>query len=134
MKTLVMFSFLLTIHVSSYCQEENSFSDSIFYTQNLSVLPPFPKNYFLSIKGDLLIYKEKISFKEKNGRHTEYEFDINLVDIQSVKKWGAFIVPNPWFLPIMIKLKINDGRKIVLVTSKRKKLLSILQEKVHNNR
>ena len=111
MKILVMLSFVLTTHVYSYCQEKSSISDSIIYTQNLSVLPPFPKNYFLSIKGDLSITKEKLFFKAINEKHRNYEFKIDLVDIESVKKWGAFLIPNPWFLPIMIKLKLNNGKK-----------------------
>ena len=46
-----------------------------------------------------------------------------------LKNWGAFIVPSPWFLPIMVRIKRSDEKSIVLVTAKRKKLLSVLNAK-----
>ena len=102
-------------------------SRGIFSRSN--VLPPFPKNYFLTIGGTLTITDKEVYFNADKDKHSNYEFNIALDEIENAKKWGALFVPNPWFLPIMIKVKTIDGGKTVLVTSKRGKILSLLNDK-----
>ena len=118
--------FIVTFFLASISY--HSFSQEV-YSQKLSVLPPFPKNYFLAVKGILTITDERVLFEANKEKHKKYEFSIPLEEVEKAKKWGAFIIPNPWFLPIMIKVITVDGKKIVLTTSKRRKILSLLNDK-----
>jgi len=98
------------------------------YSQDLSILPPFPKNYVSAVKGNLVITNDSVSFNPRKQRHANYRFSYHINEIVVAKKWGAFFIPNPWFFPIMIKVKTSSGDKITLVTMKRKKILTLLNK------
>lgn len=124
-----LFIILISLFISN-CSFSQENEDTLkVYSQNLNVLPPFPKNYFISVRGTLTITKEEVYFEVDKNKHRRYEFNLPFKNIDKTEGWGAFIIPNPWFLPIMIKIKTKDGKKILLTTFKRKKILSLLNNK-----
>ena len=79
------------------------------------------------LRGGILDHR--VVFEAFKAKHEKYNFNISRSEILQAKEWGAFIVPSPWFYQIMVRIKRSDEKSIVLVTAKRKKLLSVLNTK-----
>lgn len=106
--------------------------DSLKYEngKGIGVLPQFPLNYLMAVKGKLVITLDSVFFDPYKIKHQKYRINESLDSIDWVKKWGAFIIPNPYFIPNMVKIRFSNGSKIILYTgAERKKIMLYLNRK-----
>lgn len=131
MRVIRIFFLILVISTSALFGQTKESNQLILKKEKVGILQPFPSNYVKAVKGDLILEEDSITFVPYKDKYKKKSFSYGYSQMEKVKGWGAFIVPNPWFIPTMIKIKLKNGKKVILVTfSERKKILSILKNKV----
>jgi hypothetical protein len=120
-KLILASTVILLIHLYVFGQIQN---ENIIYRQKVLRDDRMFENMFKSKRGELILTSDSLRFICKDNTKSKFNFSIPYYDIESIKPYYGFLIPN------RIKIKTYSGKKFRLFTYKKRMIIKKTRKKM----